>query len=52
MTLGTPKEVAAATKEALRKGASGGGYILSSSNSAAIRFGSEEGGENSSLQLV
>jgi uroporphyrinogen decarboxylase len=33
MTLGTPEEVAAATKEALRKGASGGGYILSSSNS-------------------
>jgi len=33
MTLGSPEEVAAATKEALRKGAPGGGYILSSSNS-------------------
>lgn len=33
MTLGTPEQVAAATKEALRKGAPGGGYILSSSNS-------------------
>jgi uroporphyrinogen decarboxylase len=33
MTLGSPDEVAAATKEALRAGAPGGGYILSSSNS-------------------
>ena len=33
MSLGSPEEVAAATKEALRKGAPGGGYILSSSNS-------------------
>jgi uroporphyrinogen decarboxylase len=33
MTLGTPEEVAEATKEALRKGAPGGGFILSSSNS-------------------
>jgi len=33
MTPGTPEEVAAATREALRKGAPGGGYILSSSNS-------------------
>jgi uroporphyrinogen decarboxylase len=33
MTRGSPEEVAAATKEALRKGAPGGGYILSSSNS-------------------
>lgn len=32
LTLGTPAEVAEATKEALRKGAPGGGYILSSSN--------------------
>ena len=33
MTFGTPEEVAAETKEALRKGAPGGGFILSSSNS-------------------
>jgi uroporphyrinogen decarboxylase len=33
MTFGTPDEVIAATKEALRKGAPGGGFILSSSNS-------------------
>jgi len=33
MTLGSPEEVSAATKEALRAGAPGGGYILSSSNS-------------------
>ncbi len=33
MTLGSPDEVAAATKEAIRTGAPGGGYILSSSNS-------------------
>ena len=33
MTFGTPEEVAAATKEALRKGMPGGGFILSSSNS-------------------
>ena len=33
MSLGSPAEVAAATKDALRKGAPGGGYILSSSNS-------------------
>lgn len=33
MTFGMPEEVIAATKEALRKGASGGGFILSSSNS-------------------
>ncbi|MGO9309755.1 MAG: uroporphyrinogen decarboxylase family protein [Spirochaetia bacterium] len=33
MSLGTPAEVAAATKEALRIGAPGGGFILSSSNS-------------------
>jgi uroporphyrinogen decarboxylase len=33
MTLGTPAQVVEATKEALRKGAPGGGYILSSSNS-------------------
>ncbi len=33
MTTGTPAQVADATKEALRKGAPGGGYILSSSNS-------------------
>jgi uroporphyrinogen decarboxylase len=33
MTLGTPEQVAAATKNALRIGAPGGGYILSSSNS-------------------
>jgi uroporphyrinogen decarboxylase len=33
MTFGTPEEVAEETKEALRKGAPGGGFILSSSNS-------------------
>ena len=33
MTFGTPDDVIAETKEALRKGAAGGGYILSSSNS-------------------
>ena len=33
MTFGTPEQVAAATKQALRIGAPGGGYILSSSNS-------------------
>jgi uroporphyrinogen decarboxylase len=33
MTLGTPADVAAATRAALRAGAPGGGYILSSSNS-------------------
>ncbi|HOR00815.1 MAG TPA: uroporphyrinogen decarboxylase family protein [Anaerolineae bacterium] len=33
MTFGTPDETAAATREALRKGMPGGGYILSSSNS-------------------
>jgi len=33
MTLGTPDEVAAATRQALAVGAPGGGYILSSSNS-------------------
>jgi uroporphyrinogen decarboxylase len=33
MTFGTPEEVVAATKEALRKGSPGGGFILSSSNS-------------------
>ncbi|HUJ75853.1 MAG TPA: uroporphyrinogen decarboxylase family protein, partial [bacterium] len=33
MTLGTPREVADATRAALRAGAPGGGYILSSSNS-------------------
>lgn len=33
MSFGTPEEVAEATKEALRQGAPGGGYILSSSNS-------------------
>ncbi len=33
MTFGTPAEVVEATKEALRKGMPGGGYILSSSNS-------------------
>jgi len=33
MTFGTPKDVAAETKAALRKGAPGGGFILSSSNS-------------------
>ena len=33
MTFGTPDEVVEATKEALRKGAPGGGFILSSSNS-------------------
>jgi uroporphyrinogen decarboxylase len=33
MTFGTPEETAEATKEALRKGMPGGGFILSSSNS-------------------
>lgn len=33
MTFGTPEQVREATKEALRQGAPGGGYILSSSNS-------------------
>jgi len=33
MTFGTPEAVAAETREALRKGAPGGGFILSSSNS-------------------
>lgn len=33
MTLGTPNQVAAATRHALRVGAPGGGFILSSSNS-------------------
>ena len=33
MTLGTPEQVVKATKEALRVGAPGGGFILSSSNS-------------------
>jgi uroporphyrinogen decarboxylase len=33
MTLGTPAQVAAATRKALRIGAPGGGFILSSSNS-------------------
>ena len=33
MTLGTPGQVAEATRKALREGAPGGGYILSSSNS-------------------
>ena len=33
LTFGTPDEVIEATKEALRKGMPGGGYILSSSNS-------------------
>jgi uroporphyrinogen decarboxylase len=33
MTFGTPADVAAETKAALRKGAPGGGFILSSSNS-------------------
>ncbi len=33
MTLGSPEEVAAATREALRVGMPGGGFILSSSNS-------------------
>ncbi|MGA2642600.1 MAG: uroporphyrinogen decarboxylase family protein [Spirochaetia bacterium] len=33
MTLGTPEQVASATKDALRIGAPGGGFILSSSNS-------------------
>ena len=41
MSFGTPEEVAEATKEALRKGAPGGGYILSSSNSihSAVKSG-------------
>jgi uroporphyrinogen decarboxylase len=33
MTFGTPQETAAATREALRRGMPGGGFILSSSNS-------------------
>jgi uroporphyrinogen decarboxylase len=33
MTFGTPEDVIAETKAALRKGAPGGGFILSSSNS-------------------
>ena len=33
MTFGTPDEVIEATKETLRKGMPGGGFILSSSNS-------------------
>jgi uroporphyrinogen decarboxylase len=33
MTLGTPEAVTAATRKALREGAPGGGFILSSSNS-------------------
>ncbi len=33
MTFGTPEETAEATREALRQGMPGGGYILSSSNS-------------------
>lgn len=33
MTFGTPEETAAVTKEALRQGMPGGGFILSSSNS-------------------
>jgi uroporphyrinogen decarboxylase len=33
LTFGTPDEVVTATKEALRKGMPGGGFILSSSNS-------------------
>ena len=33
MTFGTAEEVTELTKEALRKGAPGGGFILSSSNS-------------------
>ena len=33
MTFGTPQQVAQATREALRQGAPGGGFILSSSNS-------------------
>jgi len=33
MTFGTPDQVAEATQEALRQGAPGGGFILSSSNS-------------------
>ena len=33
MTFGTPDQVAEATREALRQGAPGGGFILSSSNS-------------------
>jgi uroporphyrinogen decarboxylase len=33
MTLGTPAQVAEATRRALRQGAPGGGFILSSSNS-------------------
>ncbi|HUU11106.1 MAG TPA: uroporphyrinogen decarboxylase family protein [Phycisphaerae bacterium] len=39
LTYGTPDEVVAATRQALRQGAPGGGYILSSSNSihSAVR---------------
>jgi uroporphyrinogen decarboxylase len=39
MTFGTPEEVAEATREALRQGGPGGGFILSSSNSihSAVR---------------
>lgn len=33
LTFGTPEEVVGETREALRRGAAGGGYILSSSNS-------------------
>ncbi|NCQ27576.1 MAG: uroporphyrinogen decarboxylase, partial [Armatimonadetes bacterium] len=33
LSFGTPDDVIAETKEALRKGAPGGGFILSSSNS-------------------
>jgi uroporphyrinogen decarboxylase len=33
MTFGAPDQVVEATKEALRQGAPGGGFILSSSNS-------------------
>jgi uroporphyrinogen decarboxylase len=33
MTFGTPEEVLEATRETLRKGMPGGGFILSSSNS-------------------
>jgi len=39
LTYGTPDEVVAATRQTLRQGAPGGGYILSSSNSihSAVR---------------
>ena len=33
MTLGTPEQVVAATRDTLRAGAAGGGFILYSSNS-------------------